>query len=229
MRNNWHHDLEEKIRNHRLLMPLDTLLVGGTGTGKSSTINALFGTAVAKVGDGVDPETKRISSYKLNDYLRIHDSAGLGDGKTADLEHAKNIVAELRRLCTEKDVDDLQYGFIDLVVVLLDGGSRDLGTAFKLLETVVLRSIEPNRVAVVINQADLAMKGRYWDKIFNKPGPELKLFLDEKARSVKKRIKESTGLTIATPVYYSAIHRFNIDAVVDHIISHVPNKRRVLS
>ncbi|HHK5578453.1 TPA: GTPase [Neisseria cinerea] len=37
--------------------PLDVLLVGATGVGKSPTLNALFGEQKAKVGTGVDPET----------------------------------------------------------------------------------------------------------------------------------------------------------------------------
>jgi predicted GTPase len=136
MKNYRYSDIESKIRNNSLLIPLDVLLVGGTGTGKSSTLNALFGSTVAKVGDGVDPETQQVSSYKLHDYLRVHDSAGLGDGKAADLQHSKNITSELLRRC---EVGGTSYGFIDLVIVLLDGGSRDLGTAFRLLESVVLK------------------------------------------------------------------------------------------
>ena len=77
MKNDRYDDLVDKISNRKLLMPLDVLLVGGTGTGKSSTLNALFGSNLAKVGDGVDPETQVISSYSLHNYLRIHDSAGL--------------------------------------------------------------------------------------------------------------------------------------------------------
>lgn len=225
MRNYRYNDLEARIRSHSLLRPLDVLLVGGTGTGKSSTLNALFGSVVAKVGDGVDPETQHISSYQLHDYLRIHDSAGLGDGKAADLEHAKNITSELHRVCT---VGGVQYGFIDLVMVLLDGGSRDLGTAFRLLESVILKSIDANRVIVAINQADMAMKGHHWSKSLNRPQLELKNFLDDKALSVQKRIKESTGLTINKPVYYSALHHYNISEVLDHIIHHLPTKRRLI-
>ena len=54
-------------------------------------------------------------------------------------------------------------------MVLLDGSSRDLGTTFQLLESVVLKSIKPKRVIVAINQADMAMKGRYWNAPQNKP------------------------------------------------------------
>ena len=216
--------IAQEIRNRNLLRPLDILLVGGTGTGKSSTLNALFGTTVAKVGEGVAPETQEISSYSLHDYLRVHDSAGLGDGKAADVEHAKNISYELLRVI---DLNGVKNKFMDLTLVLLDGGSRDLGTAYQLLQTVVMKTIEPERVIVAINQADMAMKGRGWDDKYNQPGPELKNFLEEKSLSVQKRIEEATGLKIKKPIYYSALRKYNINGLMDHIISHLPRQRRL--
>jgi len=219
-------DIQNRIIERSLLRPVDVLFVGGTGTGKSSTLNALFGSEVAKVGGGVDPETKTISAYKIHDYLRFHDSAGLGDGKSADLTHSKNITAELLKPVS---IDGAQYGFIDIVLVLLDGSLRDLGTTFRLLESIILKSIEPNRVIVAINQADLAMKGRYWNTVTNKPEKELSEFLDEKSISVINRLKEATGLKVAKPVCYSALYGYNIDALMDHIISHLPTGRRLLN
>jgi len=217
--------LEARVRQNGLLCPLDVLLVGATGTGKSSTLNAIFGSTVAVVGDGVDPQTMEISEYPLHRYLRFHDSAGLGDGKAADLRHAQNITSKLLSTCF---VDGQRYGFIDLALVLLDGGSRDLGTAFNLLESVVLKAIDPDRVVVAINCADMAMKGRHWNHDLAQPDPVLKQFLDEKAVSVQRRVLESTGLAIKRPVYYSALHGYNLSALFDHLTDHMPHSRRRL-
>lgn len=215
--------LEDEMSRLSLLVPLDLLLVGGTGTGKSSTLNALFGKTVAKVGNGVAPETQNISSHSLHDYLRIHDSAGLGDGLNADLEHAKNITHELLRPVT---VDGESYKFMDLAMVILDGGSRDLGTAFKLLETTVVKAIEPDRIIVAINQADQAMKGRGWNHQTARPEKDLEVFLEEKALSVQNRIQGSTNLNIKKPICYSAYHGYNVEKLMLHIIQHLPKSRR---
>ncbi len=56
------------------------MITGATGSGKSSTINALFDLEVAKVGTGVDPETMDIQKFDL-DNLVLWDSPGLGKWK----------------------------------------------------------------------------------------------------------------------------------------------------
>lgn len=216
-------EIRNCMNNNGLLFPLDVLLVGGTGTGKSTTLNALFGTTVANVGKGVDPETQTISSHKLNDFFRLHDSAGLGDGKAADRDHANNISVELRKVCGN---NGKFYRYIDLVLVVLDGSSRDLGTAFRLLESIVIKTIESKRIIVVINQADLAMKGHNWDSQTNLPNKILIEHLEEQSLSVQRRIKESTGLVIKKPIYFSAQFGFNIESLIDHIIEHIPSSRR---
>lgn len=59
---------------------INIMITGATGCGKSSTINALFDTEVAKVGVGVDPETMEIEKYEL-DNLILWDTPGLGGWK----------------------------------------------------------------------------------------------------------------------------------------------------
>ena len=209
---------------------INLMITGATGCGKSSTINALFDLDIAKVGTGVNPETMEITRYDL-DNLILWDTPGLGDGKEADARYTKNIINKL----LEKD--EKGNLLIDLVLVILDGSSRDLGTSYELINNVIIPNLgeDKNRVLIAINQADIAMKGRYWNHEENKPEPELVEFLDEKVKSVHERIKEGTGLDI-TPIYYSAGFKeeggsqekpYNLSKLLYYIIRLTPKNKRL--
>lgn len=208
---------------------INLMITGATGCGKSSTINALFDLDVAKVGTGAKPETMEITRYDL-DNLILWDSPGLGDGKEADNKHAKGIISKLL------ERDEKGNFLIDLVLVILDGTTRDLGTSYNLINEVIIPNLgedKKSRILVAINQADAAMKGRYWNYKENKPEPKLLEFLDDKVKSVSKRIKESTGLDI-TPIYYSAGFKeetekqnpYNLSKLLYYIIKHTPKEKR---
>ena len=210
---------------------INIMITGATGCGKSSTINALFDMEIAKVGVGVDPETMNITKYEL-DNLILWDSPGLGDGKEADNRHARNIIKKLQ----EKDFSG--HALIDLVLVILDGSTRDLGTSYELINSVIIPNLgrdKENRILVAINQCDVAMKGRYWNKEENKPEPPLVKFLEEKVQSVRRRIKEGTGVDIE-PIYYSAGWKeegekqnpYNLSKLLYFIIQHTPKEKRLV-
>ena len=211
---------------------VNLMVTGATGCGKSSTINALFKTEVAKVGTSPDPETMEITKYEL-DNLIIWDTPGLGDGKEADVRHAKNIISKLNE---QNEKGEL---LIDLVLVILDGSSRDFGTSYNLINEVIIPNLgkdKEERILVAINQADVAKKGRYWNYELNKPEPPLEKFLDEMVNSVQKRIKEATGIDI-TPIYYSAGFKeeemeqgspYNLSKLLYYIIKFTPKKKRLV-
>lgn len=184
--------------NHLKNTKLNLMIVGGTGVGKSSTINALFGMEKAKIGTSSNPETMSITSYELGNVI-LWDSPGLGDGKEADERHAKAIMDKL----AEKD--DKGELLIDMVLVILDGGSRDLGTSYELINNVIIPNLgeDTSRLLVAINKADNAMSGRHWDFAKSEPQPKLVEFLDEKVNSTKARIKEATEVDVDV-IYYSA-------------------------
>lgn len=205
--------------------PLDIMVTGVTGAGKSTTLNTIFQKDIAKVGKGVDPETMSLDNYSLNDYFRLWDSPGLGDGKQKDAEHSKKIIELLYK---DYHKDDKQYGFIDTVLVIIEGSNRDMGTNYKLLNEVIVPNFQKSRILVAVNQADMAMKGRHWDYENNKPMKKLKDFLEEQVDSIQKRVKEATGVKIIRPIYYSAEYNYNIDILLDLLIDNMPKEKRIL-
>ncbi len=217
-------DIDSKLRIARF-RPLDVMVTGVTGAGKSTTLNSFFQKQVAKVGDGVAPETMELTSYQLNDVFRLWDTPGLGDGVEADKIHSKRLIDLLYKTY---NLDNKTYGFIDMAVVVIEGSNRDMGTTYKLLNEVIVPNIQGDRILVVINQADVAMKGRNWDSNCNLPNEILKNFLEEKAISIQKRVKEATGVSIRKPIYYSAENDYNIEKLFDFIIDNMPLQRRNL-
>ena len=203
-------------------LPLDLLIAGPTGAGKSSLVNAFFGEPVAKVGRGTDPETMDVHEYTLSRCFRVHDTPGLGDSASADARHKRKIVDQLLRYYTQ---DGVYRSFMDLVLVVLEGGSRDMGSCYSLLNEVIIPNIEHSRILVAINQADIAMKGSHWDSANNRPDPELEHFLREKAESVQRRVYEATGVSIRTPVCFSAETGYNVQAVIDAVVDLIPRNR----
>jgi predicted GTPase len=206
------------------------LITGATGCGKSSTINALFDQEVAKVGQSSNPETMNIARYDFDNVI-LFDSPGLGDGNEADLRHAKNIT---NKLLEKKPNGDL---LIDLVLVILDGSSRDLGTSYELINKVIIPNLgqDKSRLLIAINQADQAMKGRNWNQETNQPEQKLIDFLNEKAESTKNRIYEATKVNVE-PIYYAAGYKdgdeqqypWNLSKLLAHILKHTKEEKRIV-
>lgn len=217
-------DMEARLR-HMGVRPLDVMVTGVTGAGKSTTLNAFFQKTVAKVGDGVDPETMDLDAYMLNDWFRAWDTPGLGDGVEIDRVHKKKMTDLLYKTYS---YENQTYGFIDLALVIVEGANRDMGTTYTLLNDVIVPNIQKDRILVLINQADMAMKGHHWDSVNRRPDTVLTAFLEEQAGSIQKRVKEATGIEIIKPVYYSAEYGWNVDKVFDLIVEHMPEQRRKL-
>ena len=235
MKEKMNENIKEKLLGNLLKLKkekVNLMVTGATGCGKSSTINALFGVEVAKVGTSVEPETMEIEKYEL-DNLVIWDTPGLDDGKEADNRHSKRMIDKLY----EKDENGNLL--IDLVLVILDGGSRDLGTSYELINNVIIPNLggnRENRILVAINQADVAMKGKYWNDEEDRPEKELEIFLDKKVESVKKRIKEATGIEVE-PIYYSAGYKeegymqqkpYNLAKLLYYILKCTPKEKRLV-
>lgn len=215
-------DIQRKL-NIIGVHPLDVLFTGATGSGKSTTLNSILQRNAAKIGYGTDPETMNISYHTVNDLFRIWDSPGLGDGLDIDKMHT-NLISNLLKKNYKKDY--VNYGFIDMVIVIIDASSRNMYTECDLINNTILKNIQSDRVLIVLNKADFAMFGRHWNYSQNTPDKMLLDFLDNKCDSVRDRIKKSTGLYVPYPIYYSAEHNYNIQKLFDFIIDNIPYTKR---
>lgn len=233
-------EMLKKLRQFRTAKT-NIVLVGATGSGKSSTINALFscrGSAadvaqlqeVAKVGVTPDPETSEIEKYVIGN-LTLWDTPGLGDSAEQDLR-SKEAIQEL----LERE-DEQGRPLIDLALVVMDASSKDLGTTYNVLNDVIIPSLEDRgRILVALNQADIAMKhGRHWDYQTNSPDETLQAFLEDKVRSVKERVLEDSGVEIA-PIYYCAgckdddevvVYPYNMAKLLYYIVASLPAEKRI--
>lgn len=216
---------------------VNILLVGGTGVGKSSTINAIFKndsnksnddfTEHACVGRGPDPETQQISSYRIGN-LTIWDTPGLGESPKADLLHTRAIAKILEE---RKGAD---HYLIDFVLVIFDGAARDYASTFQLLNVIAPKIGDKKRFVVGINRIDLLVGGRGWDYNGNRPSPALQTKIEQKVKSVKERVFQSTGID-TDPVAYSAgfvdefggARPYNISQLLFAILDAVEPEKRV--
>lgn len=230
----------EKLRRFREATT-SIVLVGATGSGKSSTINALFSCGeptvvtlqlqeVAKVGTTPDPETNEIEKYTIGNLI-LWDTPGLGDSAEQDLR-SKEAIQELL-----EQVDDQGQPLIDLILVVMDASSKDLGTTYNVLNDIIIPSVEDtDRILVALNQADIAMKhGRHWDYQTNSPDETLQAFLEDKIQSVKERIMEDSNVEIS-PIYYCAgckdneevvVYPYNMAKLLYYIVDALPAEKRI--
>ncbi|MDY5821178.1 MAG: GTPase [Helicobacter sp.] len=88
------YDLKDKLEDEQregmkaildsLDIPLNILLMGGTGVGKSSTINAIYGANRVEVGTSARPQTQEIEQCQISKNITLYDSPGLGEGSEKD-------------------------------------------------------------------------------------------------------------------------------------------------
>ena len=231
-------DVPEDEKNRRLQkllkvkdQKINIMLVGATGSGKSSTINSIFNTKKAQVGIGVDPETREVECYRLEN-LTIWDTPGVGDNTENDKKYSEMITKKL----SETDEDGMPV--IDMIMVVIDGSTRDLSAVYELINKTIIPSLSvenADRILIAVNQADMAMKGNHWDKENNCPDEVLKSFLEEKCSSIKDRIKTATGVELE-PVYYCAGYTdendiqskpYNLTKLLYHILLSIPAEKRL--
>lgn len=222
----------ERLREQKLSL----LVVGGTGVGKSSTINAMFEISgkdsVAAVGVGAIPETMETECYHLNN-LTIYDSPGIGDDISKDKSHLEKI----KNLLLQKNENN--EALIDMVLIIASAESRDLGSCYTLVEEIMPLLEDKSRILIALNKCDRGGldSSESFDYVKNHPSEFLLETLEEKSKTIQERIKNSTGIDVEV-VYYSAgeIRKrdgvkqpsYNLAKLFYCIAQHTPKKKRFI-
>lgn len=112
-------DLEERLDNNDL--PAANIMVAGiTGTGKSTLINAVFGSEMAATGSG-KPVTDHIVEYNNNDIpIHIWDTVGLELDSEKTRESIKSIKGTIASKAESKD----QYDRVHAIWYCINSGSN---------------------------------------------------------------------------------------------------------
>ena len=238
------HKLKDKLEDEQregmkaildsLDIPLNILLMGGTGVGKSSTINAIYGENRVEVGTGARPQTQEIQECQISKNITLYDSPGLGEGSEKDKQHMEKI----NKLLT--DTDGNGNAKIDLVLVITDASVKVLGQEYETIKYLLETLGDSKRILIGLNKCDKVESEEYFDRDNNELGEEQEQFLQEKVADLQERIKKDTGLSLSKKdiVCYSAGYYnkrkqkqykpYNILQLEKMILSKIPKQKRVV-
>lgn len=181
-----------------LMKPTRIAVIGKCGVGKTSTINAIFGTDWRI--SHVRAATKRKQEYLYESdrgRLRITDLPGIGE----DVDTEAASAALYMRVLQDCEV----------ALFVLKADTRDMLDVQRTLRAIAARAMPDlaRRIVIGLNQVDLVQPGS-WIEEGNIPSPEqersIRLIIDERLRSIRKICSVKRSQIIA----YSATRRYHL-------------------
>lgn len=196
-------------------------IIGKTGVGKSSTINALFSTSLPVSHVEACTQVEQEVSFDGSllkpgaKSIIVYDMPGLGEDIEADERHKKTYA----RVLEQCDVA--------VWVLAAAGPARAMAYDQIMIRDVVSRANREaaSRLVVGLNQIDVIQPG-HWLESGNVPSPTQKDSIRRRTADImEKLLKVCPKLTEDRIVAYSAQKRFNLAYLFDVMLAACPDRR----
>ncbi|WP_308568019.1 GTPase [uncultured Providencia sp.] len=181
-------------------------LMGKTGAGKSSLINALFQSRLSSVSNvsGCTRQAQRYSMTMNNHTLTFVDLPGVGESLERDKEYHqlyRNLLPEL-----------------DLIIWVLKADDRAWSSDEQCYRFLTEQcGYQPKRFLFVLNQADKIEPCRQWDEQYHQPSHEQAANLELKQQAAITAFKPHHPVMTA-----SAVENYQLTELAEQLIQVLP-------
>ncbi len=214
--------LEQQVKDQIDHMDPPTIaIIGFTGVGKSSTLNALFQAGQPTDDVKACTQVEKVFRGDLEKYIgrkgviNIYDMPGLGESIKADRQHY--------------DVYSRILPKADVIIWTFHAGDRAMTPMQTAIEYLISRIGDEftNKLMFAINKADAIAPGESeWNEKFNIPSSDQKVNLLEAENYVRMRVREILPKWNGPVVSYSAKRRYHLEQLMTAMVEVMPEKTR---
>lgn len=212
--------LDEEITGR----PFKVAVIGQSGVGKSSTLNAVFGLNLptSDIEEGTTEIIEKVFPMRDGFNLSIYDMPGLLQSRKRDKVY-EEMYREILPQC-------------DVIVYIIKANTRNIGDDCRILKDVVLpicneNSIKDNLI-IAVNKVDAIGETidpedpeLVWNPLENKPSQKLWECINKKRLDIFEKliseklvlINEKNALKPEQVVFYSAVFEYNLGKVLEAI------------